>query len=50
MFKRTDGGQWTAMNDGLTNQLILALALDSGTPQTLYAGTQGNGVFSIRVR
>ncbi|MBK7920340.1 MAG: hypothetical protein IPJ94_29640 [Chloroflexi bacterium] len=36
------------INTGLTNIHVLALAIDPQTPTTLYAGTDGGGVFSIR--
>ena len=45
MFKSTDaGGTWTAVNTGLTNATVLALAINPSTPTILYAGTFG-GVF-----
>jgi hypothetical protein len=33
------------MNTGLTSQWIMALAIDPADPSTLYAGTEGRGVF-----
>ena len=40
MFKSTNGGSnWSAVNTGLTNTVVLALAIDPATPATLYAGT-----------
>ena len=46
MFKSTDGGgNWSAVNTGLTNTDVRALAIDPATPATLYAGTYGGGVF-----
>ncbi len=46
VFKSTDGGgSWTAVNAGLTNLNINALAIARQTPTTLYAGTHGSGVF-----
>lgn len=40
VFKSTDGGNtWRSVNTGLPNTNIFALAIDSGAPQTLYAGT-----------
>jgi photosystem II stability/assembly factor-like uncharacterized protein len=46
VFKSTDGGEnWKAVNNGLTNIDVRALAIDPLTPTTLYAGTWGGGVF-----
>ena len=47
MFKSTNGGgNWSAVNTGLTSYLMLcALAIDPATPTTLYAGTWDGGVF-----
>ena len=47
VFKSTNGGQsWTAVNSGLTDTYVYALAIDPSTPVTLYAGTGfGGGVF-----
>jgi photosystem II stability/assembly factor-like uncharacterized protein len=46
VFKSTDGGTtWSAVNSGLTNTAVFALAIDPTTPNTLYAGTGGGGVF-----
>ena len=40
VFKSTNGGgSWTAINTGLTNPNVLALAIDPSAPATLYAGT-----------
>ena len=40
MFKSQDGGtKWRAVNTGLTNRSVLALAIDPATPSTVYAGT-----------
>ena len=45
VFKSTDGGgNWSAINTGLTNTYVYALAIDPVTPTTLYAGTY-DGVF-----
>ena len=45
VFKSTNaGGNWTAINTGLTNTCVLALVIDPSAPATLYAGTLG-GVF-----
>jgi len=47
VFKSTDaGGSWTAMNTGLSNTNVQALAINPSTPTTLYAGT-ADGVFDI---
>ena len=46
MFKSTNGGgNWSAVNTGLTATDVHALAIDPATPATLYAGTDGGGVF-----
>jgi photosystem II stability/assembly factor-like uncharacterized protein len=52
VFKTTDGGgTWSAVNTGLTNKDIFALAIDPQTPTTLYAvvfhhqGILSGGVF-----
>src|SRR5262249_21887252 len=46
VFKSTDGGSsWTAVKTGLTDTNVHALALDSHTPTTVYAGTASGGVF-----
>ncbi len=55
-FKSTNGGSfWSAINDGLPPiyvdpysyvfPYIVSLAIDPATPQTVYAGTDYNGVF-----
>jgi N-acetylneuraminic acid mutarotase len=36
---------WTAINTGLTNPDVWALAIHPQTPDTIYAGTYGGGVF-----
>ena len=44
----TDGGTtWTEMNDGLTCNKVLSLALRTGTENTIYAGTEGGSVFKM---
>ena len=49
VFKSTNGGtNWTAMNTGLTSTDVYALAINPQTPDTLYAGTYGGGVFKIQ--
>ena len=46
VFKSTNGGgNWSAVNTGLTNTNVYALAIDPATPTTLYAGTHDGGVF-----
>jgi photosystem II stability/assembly factor-like uncharacterized protein len=46
VYKTTNsGGNWTAVNTGLTDIDIRALAIDPVTPNTLYAATDGGGVF-----
>ncbi len=46
VFKSTNGGAaWSAVNTGLTNTDVYALAIDPATPSTLYAGTVSDGVF-----
>ena len=46
VFKSTNGGgNWSAVNTGLTDTYVHALAIDPVTPTTLYAGTEGGGVF-----
>jgi photosystem II stability/assembly factor-like uncharacterized protein len=43
------GGGWTAINTGLTNTDVRALAIDPASPAaTLHAGTNGGGVFDCR--
>ncbi len=46
VFKSTDGGgQWMAVNQGLSDLDIQALAIDPQTPATLYAATFFEGIF-----
>jgi hypothetical protein len=46
VYKSTDsGGTWSPSNTGLTNTIVMALAINPATPTTLYAGTYGGGVF-----
>ena len=47
VFKTTNaGGSWSAVNTGLTDTFVTALAVDATTtPSTVYAGTQDGGVF-----
>ena len=41
------GKFWRSMNNGLYGGAINALAIDSSSPQTVYAGTYGSGVFKL---
>src|SRR5207244_11670334 len=44
VFKSTNGGaRWTAVNTGLTNVNVLALAIDPLVPSTVYVGTSFAG-------
>jgi hypothetical protein len=46
VFKSTNGGaNWSAINNGLTNTYVWALAIAPQTPSTVYVGTWGGGVF-----
>jgi hypothetical protein len=48
VYQSTDGGQhWQPINTGLTHRFVLPLAIDPLSPQKLYAGTFGGGVFMI---
>lgn len=45
-FKSTDSGAtWQPLKNGLENFNVRALAIDPQNPSTVYAGTQGGGVF-----
>ena len=49
VFRSTDGGEsWTAMNDGLPNTDVRALAI-SGGPARLWAGTAGGSLWSTEL-
>jgi len=49
VFRSIDGGaSWSPMSDQPPNLLVRALAIDVGS-STLYAGTDGGGVFTIGV-
>jgi hypothetical protein len=49
VFRTTNGGgNWSALNTGLTNTDVRALAVDPATPAIVYAGTDGGGVFAIQ--
>ena len=46
VYASTDGGTtWTEMNDGLTCNKVLSLALRTGVEPAVYAGTEGGSVF-----
>ncbi|HET9614976.1 MAG TPA: hypothetical protein VFP22_09200, partial [Candidatus Limnocylindrales bacterium] len=46
VYESTNGGtSWTAINAGLSNTDVQALAVSSGANPILYAGTLGGGVF-----
>ncbi len=48
VFKSSNGGaDWSAVNTGLANTDVRALAIDPQTPTALYAGTWGGGVFRL---
>src|SRR5262249_56238059 len=42
---RDGGARWSAVNAGLTHRNVWWLSIDPRDPSTLYAGTQGGGVF-----
>ena len=47
VFQSGDGGlSWRPLNSGLINMYVTSLAIDPAG--TLFAGTQGNGVFGIQ--
>lgn len=47
VFKSTDGGgNWSAVDTGLTDFYINALAINPATPTTLYAATAGGGLYT----
>ena len=46
VFKSTDGGRtWIAVNDGISNKRINAVAVDPRDPRTAYAGYEGEGFY-----
>lgn len=47
IFRSRDGGRtWTAINEGMTDRQIYALAIDPANPATIYAGAAwGRGVW-----
>jgi hypothetical protein len=51
VLRSTNGGaSWSELNTGLSNLRVQALALAPSDHTTLYAGTDGGGVFSIQLR
>jgi hypothetical protein len=42
VFTREADGEWVALNDGLTDLRVNALAVSAGDPRLLYAGTAGD--------
>jgi photosystem II stability/assembly factor-like uncharacterized protein len=49
IFQSTDGAQnWHVMASDLSSPIILALAIDTKNPKTLYAGTRGGSVYVLR--
>jgi hypothetical protein len=49
VFKSTNGGKnWYPINNGLTSTNVWSLTIDPARPNTLYAGTDGRGVFDIQ--
>jgi hypothetical protein len=47
VFKTEDGGDsWNAFNHGLPNNYISALNVVKGSPDLVFAGTAGSGVFA----
>lgn len=45
IYKTIDGGlNWTEMNTGLTDSMVICLAIDPSSPNIVYAGTE-TGVF-----
>jgi photosystem II stability/assembly factor-like uncharacterized protein len=50
VYKSTDGGQtWGAASSGLSNEVVLALALSHDMPPTLYAAAGGSGEVFVSV-
>ncbi|MEO0019115.1 MAG: T9SS type A sorting domain-containing protein [candidate division WOR-3 bacterium] len=47
IYLTTDGGEnWQQINEGLTNTDILCLGFRSDAPRTVFAGTNGAGIFA----
>jgi hypothetical protein len=44
-MSRDNGLSWQALNDGLVNRNVTALALDGQSPPALLVGTEGGGAF-----
>lgn len=45
-LRSTDGGEtWTGMKTGLNAGVVRAFAIDPAQPETIYAGTEADGVF-----
>jgi hypothetical protein len=50
VFFSNDGGEkWSALNDGLMNKDVRALAIAGGSAPRLYAGIAGGSVESIEL-
>jgi hypothetical protein len=48
VFKSTNSGvSWSEFSSGLTNRCVTKLAINPQSPNILYAGTDGGGVFAI---
>jgi hypothetical protein len=46
VFKSTNGGQWAAVNTGLTKGDVRSLAIDLADSNTVYAATAGNSIYA----
>ena len=44
------GASWSPLNDGLFHRFVTAFTIDINDHNTLYAGTEGGGVFRMRRR
>jgi hypothetical protein len=44
-FLATGGASWSAANNGLSSTDVLDVAIQSGSPATLYARINGGGIF-----
>jgi len=48
VFRSTDGGaSWNLLSSGWTSSQVTGLVVDGQNPSTLYAATQGGGVFAL---
>ena len=48
VFRSADAGMtWTPRNNGLTKTSVSTLAIDPVSPSTMYAGTNGGGIFKV---